>query len=119
MNTSIRSVFQREINTVICNVFFAILYYAQFVTTINFIYRYLGIVHNRKLSGKEYIGMLSTLLSILVLFFIWNYCMTVPTNDNEFLRTQEYVEIFGGPNATNTDLPTCSRGDLVTYTILC
>jgi hypothetical protein len=57
--------------------------------------------------------MLSTLLSILVLFFILNYFMTVPTGDNEFLMTQEYIGLFGGSNATNTDLRTCMRADLV------
>jgi hypothetical protein len=58
-------------------------------------------------------GMLSTLLSILVFFFIWNYFLIVPTDDNELIMTQEYIKIFGGPNATNTDLRTCTRGDLV------
>jgi hypothetical protein len=113
MNTSLRLIFQREINTIICNVFFTIVYYAQFITTINFIIRYLGIVHNRKLSGREYMGMLSSLLSILVLIFSWDYFLTVPTDGNEFVMAYEYIEIFGGPNATNTDLGTCARGDLV------
>jgi hypothetical protein len=58
-------------------------------------------------------GMLSTLLSILALFFIWNYFLIVPTDDNEFVMTQDYIEIFGGPNATRTYLRTCMRVDLV------
>jgi hypothetical protein len=57
--------------------------------------------------------MLSSLLSILVLFYVWDYILAVPTDVNEFVMTQEYIQIFGGPNATNTDLRTCLRGDLV------
>jgi hypothetical protein len=48
-------------------------------------------------------GILFSLLSILVFFFILNYFLTVPTDDNELVMTQEYIDIFGGPNATNTD----------------
>jgi hypothetical protein len=114
MNTSLRSVFSREANAMICNAFVAIVYYAQFVMTINFIYRYIGIVHNRKLSGRESIAMLATLLSILGLFFIWNYLLTVPTENNELVMTERYVVIFGGSNATQTkELRTCIRGDMV------
>jgi hypothetical protein len=58
-------------------------------------------------------GMLSSLLSILVLFYIWDYYLNVKTDDNEFIMTQEYIDIFGGPNANNTELRTCLRGDLV------
>jgi hypothetical protein len=57
--------------------------------------------------------MLTALMSILVVFYVWDYVLGVPTDDNEFVMTQEFIEIFGGPNATNTDLRTCFRGDLV------
>jgi hypothetical protein len=59
--------------------------------------------------------MLSTLLSILVVFFFWDYILTIPTDDNEFVMTQEYSDIFGAKNGTNTDLRTCVRANLVKY----
>jgi hypothetical protein len=96
MNTSLRSFFSREINTMICNVKLSTGYYAQFVTTSNFIYLYYGIVHNRHLSKREYILMQTTLMSITGSFFIWDYFLTVPTDDTEFVMTEEYMEIFGG-----------------------
>jgi hypothetical protein len=90
------------------------MYYAQFVTTINFAYRYIGVVWERPLSGREYMGMLASLLAITTAFFIWDYILIVPTDNNEFLMTEEFMLIFGGPNATNkTDFRACIRGDLV------
>jgi hypothetical protein len=59
--------------------------------------------------------MQTTLLSISASFFIWDYFSTVPTDDTEFVMTEEYVEIFGGQNFTKKqELRTCIRGDLVT-----
>jgi hypothetical protein len=116
MNTSLRSFFSKEANAVICNVYVALIYYAQFTTTINFIYRYIGVVWERPLSGREYLGMLATLMAILVAFFTVDYLLTVPTNENEFVLTEEYMRTFGGPNATNSsryELRTCIRGDMV------
>jgi uncharacterized membrane-anchored protein len=114
MNTNLRSFFSKEANTVICNVFIALVYYAQFTTTINFIYRYIGVVWERPLSGREYCGMLATLMAILVAFFTLDYFLTVPTNATEFVLSDEYIRIFGGPNATNRyELRTCIRGNMV------
>jgi hypothetical protein len=47
--------------------------------------------------------MLGTLMSIVALFFLWDYFLTVPTDDTEFVMTQKYIEIFGEPNFTNKE----------------
>jgi hypothetical protein len=58
--------------------------------------------------------MQTTLMSITASFFIWDYFLTVPNDDTEFVMTVEYMEIFGGQNFTkNGELRTCIRGDLV------
>jgi hypothetical protein len=115
MNTSLRSLLSRNANTLVCNALNIVAFYALFVTTINFIYRYFGIVRNRKLSGKEYILMLAMLLSILILIFTWDYFLIRTNDETEFVMTDEYIDIFGGPNVTNKEeLRMCIRGDLVT-----
>jgi hypothetical protein len=59
--------------------------------------------------------MQAILMSMTASFFIWDYFLTVPTDDTEFVMTEEYMEIFGGQNFTNkNELRTCIRGDLVT-----
>jgi hypothetical protein len=59
--------------------------------------------------------MQTALMSITASFFIWDYFLTVPTDETEFVMTEEYMEIFGGRNSTNKEeLRTCIRGDLVT-----
>jgi hypothetical protein len=105
--------------TVICNVFITIIYYSQYVTTVNFIYRYAGVVHDRPLSARKYFVILAILISILATFFACDYFITLPTEDTELVMTAEYIEIFGGPNATNKEeLRTCIRGDLVLVDIM-
>jgi hypothetical protein len=92
-------------------------YYAQFVTTINFIYRYFGVVHLRPLTGREYCGMLATLMTILASIFVWNYILTVRTDETEFVMTEEYIHVFGGQNVTSKgELRTCIRGNMVNTT---
>jgi hypothetical protein len=118
MNTSLRSLLSRELNAAICNLFITMLYYAQFVSTVNFIYRYLGIVRNCQLNGKGYVGMLATLMAILSAFFIWDYLLTVPNDVSEFVMTDKYIGIFGDrTNFINNkaDLRTCLRGDAVNH----
>jgi hypothetical protein len=117
MNTSLRSLLSREANIVFCNVFDTILYYSQFVTSINFVYRYFGVVHNRPLTGREYCGMLATLMMILASIFVWDYVLNVRTDETEFVMTEEYSHIFGGQNVTSKgELRTCIRGNMVTRT---
>jgi hypothetical protein len=59
--------------------------------------------------------MQTTLMSITGSFFIWDYFLTVPNDDNEVVMTEEYKEIFGGQNFTKKEqLRTCIRGDMVT-----
>jgi hypothetical protein len=117
MNTRFRSMLSREANIVFCNVFFTIAYYAQFVTTINFIYRYFGVVHLRQLTLREYCGMLTTLMTILAAIFFWDFVILDRTYETEFVITEEFIEIFGGLNVTNKeDLRTCNRGNMVTTT---
>jgi hypothetical protein len=54
-------------------------------------------------------------MSITASFFIWDYFLTVPTDNTEFVMIEEYMEMFGGQNFTNKEkLRTCIRGDLVT-----
>jgi hypothetical protein len=113
MNSSLRS-FSLGVNSVICHFFIALIYYAQFIATINFLYRYIGVVCNRSLGRREYMGMLAALMLILAGFYIWEYFLSAPTESNEFVMTKEYIEVFGGPNATAKDeLRACIRGDLV------
>jgi hypothetical protein len=114
MNTNLQSFLSRRGNAAICNVYFTAVYYGQFVTTINFIYRYIGVVCERPLSGRQYFGMLASLMAILVLFFIWDYILVLPTSENEYIMTDEFMMLFGGPNATNkSEFRACIRGDLV------
>jgi hypothetical protein len=59
--------------------------------------------------------MQAALMFITASFFIWDYFLTVPNNDTEFVMTEIYKVIFGGQNFTNNgELRTCIRGDLVT-----
>jgi hypothetical protein len=58
--------------------------------------------------------MQTKLMAITASFFVWNYFLTVPTDEAEFVMTERYMEIFGGKNFTNNEeLRTCIRGDLV------
>jgi hypothetical protein len=116
INTSLRDYFSSGVSTGVCNVFMVLLYYAQFVTTVNFLFRYVGVVHGRPVSAREYGGMLSILLLILTAFFTWDVFLTVPVEGTETVMTDEYVEKFGGggPNGTDrAELRVCIRGDLV------
>jgi hypothetical protein len=114
MNSDLRLLFSREIGTAICNTFATLVYYAQYVTTINFIYRYFGVAWHRPLSRRDYLAMLTILGSIIVAFHVWDYFLTVPTDATELVMTEEYIEIFGGPNViTKTELRTCIRGNMV------
>jgi hypothetical protein len=114
MNTSLRSYFSRKGNTAVCYAFLTVLYYGQFVTTINFIYRYIGVLWERPLSGRQYFGMLASLMAIVTSVFFWGYILGTPTVETEFLMTDEFMMLFGGPNATNkSEFRTCIRGDFV------
>jgi hypothetical protein len=62
--------------------------------------------------------MQAALMFITASFFIWDYFLTVPTGDTEFVMTKEYMEMFGGQNFTNKEeLRTCIRGNLVTQNL--
>jgi hypothetical protein len=99
MNSGLRS-FSLPVNSVICHVFVVLVFYAQFVTSVNFIYRYIGVVYRRPMRGRDYVGMLALLTSILAGFYIWEYFLSAPTESNQFVMTEEYIEVFGGPNVT-------------------
>lgn len=114
MNTKLRTYLSKQANTAVCNVWFTLIYYSQFVTTINFIYRYIGVVWERPLGVRKYLGMLASLMLVLAIFFIWDFVLTVPTDAAEYVMSENYVKIFGGPNVTNKEeLRTCNRGDMV------
>jgi hypothetical protein len=118
MNSQLRSLLSRGANIVVCDLFYLLCYYVQYVTTINFVYRYIRVVWDRPLSGREYGGMLAALMSFLVAFFFWNYFLMrlYLTENNEVLMTEEFIVLFGGHNATQNhkeELRTCLRGDMV------
>jgi hypothetical protein len=122
INTNLRDYMSSEVSSAVCNSFFVLLYYAQFVTTVNFFVRYFGVVHSRPLCAREYGGLLSVLLLILAAFFTWDFFLTVPVEGTETVMTDDYVEIFGGggPNGTDrAELRVCIRADLVKCNIYC
>jgi hypothetical protein len=58
--------------------------------------------------------MLAIIIAILIAFFIPYYLVGRLSNETEFLMTEEYKQIFGGPAyMNNTKIRVCHRADLV------